>query len=70
MNLKHTANGLNILAGTADAEAGAGGLLVAESETEQQSAEPEEVDDDVEALIVSMDSTTAEHLFLHAQRRI
>lgn len=34
----------------------------------EQSAEWNEADDGVEALIISLDRTTAEHLFLQAQR--
>ena len=42
------------------AESGANGHLV----------EREEADDGVEALIVSMDATTLEHIFLQAQRQM
>lgn len=45
-------------------------FLVAERQTENQSEASEEQDDGVEPLIVHMDRTTAEHLFLQAQRHM
>lgn len=70
MNLKYSANGMNTLTDLAPLSSGAGGLLVAGVGADEQLADQEELDDDVEALIVSMDGTTAEHLFLSAQRRV
>ena len=66
----HSANEVNRLADAADGNVGTEGLSLAESSASDELAEMEELDDDVEALIVRMDRTTAEHLFLHAQRRI
>jgi len=68
--MRHTnnTNGLNTLADTLTLGEGAGNLLDAEPYADEQSAELDEPDDGVEALIVHMDRTTAEHLFLRAQR--
>lgn len=70
MNLKYSANGMNTLIDVSALSGGAGGLLIAGPGADEQLADQEEPDDDVEALIVSMDGTTAEHLFLSAQRRV
>jgi hypothetical protein len=64
----HSANEINRLTDAADGSVGTEGLSLAESSASDELAELEELDDDVEALIVRMDRTTAEHLFLHAQR--
>lgn len=64
----HSANETNRLADSAASSVGTEGLSLAESSASDELAEMEELDDDVEALIVRMDRTTAEHLFLHAQR--
>ncbi len=45
-------------------------LLGLGSHADSQSAALDESDDGVEALIVSMDATTLEHVFLQAQRQI
>lgn len=66
----HSANETNRLADAAASSVGTEGLSLAESSASDELAEMEELDDDVEALIVRMDRTTAEHLFLHAQRLI
>ncbi len=65
----HTINAdtWNALADAAPAEAF---VSAAETDTTGQSAEHDEADDGVEALIIPMDRTTAEHLFLQAQRDI
>jgi hypothetical protein len=65
-----SANETNMLADTAAGNVGTEGVSLAESSVSDELAEMEELDDDVEALIVRMDRTTAEHLFLHAQRHI
>ncbi len=70
MNLTHPANGLNTLTGAASGTAQLEEALLAEPPAADAAADLEELDDDVEALIVCMDRTTAEHLFLHAQRPI
>jgi hypothetical protein len=70
MNLKHHANRANTLADLPSLNGGAGGLLVAKPGTGDLLADQEELDDDVEALVIHMDGTTAEHLFLRAQRHI
>ncbi len=46
-----------------------GTAALAEPLADVESAELNELDDGVEALIIHMDRTTAEHLFLRAQRR-
>jgi hypothetical protein len=46
-----------------------GTTSLAEPPESDQPLEPDELDDGVEALIIHMDRTTAEHLFLRAQRR-
>ena len=65
----HTINAdtLNTLAEVAQLEA-----LVSDTQTGTTgpSAEHDDVDDGVEALIIPMDRNTAEHLFLQAQRDI
>jgi len=65
----HTINAdaLNTLAEVVHLEA-----LVSDTQTGTTgpSAEHDDVDDGVEALIIPMDRTTAEHLFLQAQRDI
>ena len=65
-----SANEMNILADAASGNAVSEGVSLAESSATDELAEIEELDDGVEALIVRMDRTTAEHLFLHAQRHI
>jgi hypothetical protein len=67
MDRQQNVNGLNTLTGVALSNAGAGVLLVAEPLTEDQH---DELDDDVEALIIQMDGTAVEHLFLQAQRQV
>lgn len=66
--MTHTINAenLNALADIAPSETLAG----TEPDAASQSAEHDAPDDDVEALIISMDRTAAEHLFLQAQRHI
>lgn len=70
MVVTRTANELNTLAGEVSGAAGPEERLVAEPPAANVQAELEEEDDGVEALIIRMDRTTAEHLFLHAQRHL
>lgn len=65
-----SANEINTLTGAASGNAESDGFSLAESSAADEPAEMEEEDDGVEALIVCMDRTRAEHLFLHAQRHI
>ena len=70
MIASRSANEINMLADAAAGNVGTEGVSLVESSVSDELAEMEDVDDDVEALIVRMDRTTAEHLFLHAQRHI
>ena len=70
MVVTRTANELNTLAGGGSGVIDSEERLVAEPPAANAQAELEEEDDGVEALIIRMDRTTAEHLFLHAQRHI
>ena len=65
-----SANEMNLLAEAASGNTGSEEFSLAEPSATDELAEMEELDDGVEALIVRMDRTTAEHLFLHAQRHI
>jgi hypothetical protein len=65
-----SANEMNMLTEAAFGNAESGGFSLAESSASDEPAEIEEEDDGVEPLIVCMDRTRAEHLFLHAQRHI
>lgn len=65
-----SANEMPTLTQTAFGNAEPGGCSLAESSATDEPAEIEEEDDGVEPLIVCMDRTRAEHLFLHAQRHI
>ncbi len=70
MDLKHHANKMNTLADLPSLNGGTGGLLVAEPGTDDKLADQENLGDEVEALIIHMDGTTAEHLFLRARRGV
>ena len=65
-----SANEMSMLTQAAFGNAESGGYSPAESPATDELAETEEEDDGVEPLIVCMDRTRAEHLFLHAQRHI
>jgi hypothetical protein len=65
-----SANEMSMLTGAAFSNAESDGGSLAESSAIDEPAEMEEEDDGVEPLIVCMDRTRAEHLFLHAQRHI
>ncbi len=70
MTQTNTTEELTTLADMTSANTGVAMPLDAEEYAEDQSAELDEADDGVEALIIHMDRTTAEHLFLRAQRRL
>ena len=69
MDWQDSTNGLKPGQGTVVGRTNSGNLLMAEAPAEDQLVELDELDDGVEALIIHMDRTTAEHLFLRAQRR-
>ncbi|HEY7349753.1 MAG TPA: hypothetical protein VH599_15665 [Ktedonobacterales bacterium] len=66
MTLHTLSDELNLLADAAPSE----NLLRVGQNADDQPEEPDEPDDGVEALIVHLDRTTAEHVFLQAQRQI
>ena len=70
MMATRSANEINTLTEAASGDGESDGFSLAESSATDEPAEMEEEDDGVEALIIRMDRTRAEHLFLHAQRLI
>ena len=71
MMATRSANEINTLTEAASGDGESDGFSLAESSATDEPAEMEEEEDDgVEAFIVCMDRTRAEHLFLHAQRLI
>jgi hypothetical protein len=69
MEWQDSTNGLNPTHKTGGNGSSSGNTALAEPPADAESAELNELDDGVEALIIHMDRTTAEHLFLRAQRR-
>ncbi len=66
MTQTHNAQGLNTLTEAAPSE----DALKAKPDANGLPEKPDEPDDSVEALIIPMDRTTAEHLFLQAQQHL
>jgi hypothetical protein len=69
MNWQDSTNGLKPTSKSVLGRRLAANPTLTESPDTDQLAELNEGDDGVEALIIRMDRTTAEHLFLRAQRR-
>ncbi len=69
MNWQDSTNGFKSAPVTGIGRNLGGTASLADLPERDQPLEPEELDDGVEALIIRMDRTTAEHLFLRAQRR-
>lgn len=69
MEWQDSTNGLQSAHNTGGSNYNTSNTALAEPLADVESAELNELDDGVEALIIHMDRTTAEHLFLRALRR-